>query len=507
MRSLVIAALVVCSMATSGCGGAAAAEKDPFEGIEVRSITSEAWDELLAEHHEPPFTQENVDAWMPDVVAAVERFTGRTLGERPAVRVVTRAEMGEAIEAAFYDPEYLESIRQLFGDDSEYLEPIDDIESAARGTFGFEKRDGGGLLLAAENLPYLLRLVGRPSAPVGGVVRLWLVDHVVGCLVDQEVGPIDIDEDEDDWVRVIEHLTMIEPMLVARDGYRLHVMVGVADELDSREALEAILAFRSTCIAARDETESEKQYEEKRRRFDLARAGYAFMREVAPDGGAERAWEVLAHPPRSMAEIFDPSLYTVGRWAWPGEDVVFGELRAAIADGEWRIWEGEIDLESLATLSFIPGDGADVSFELLTAYEGGGSFSAMPEDGWGEVSAWAGRVREDAGGRVVLEFIESFEAHQFQDSRTTRESIGWRFTEPVSRPLTELPADYAARWDRTAVDPVGDRPVPCTGITVWRGRNVVSLRVAGRVPADDELIGLVESMLRGLDRGDPDAGE
>jgi hypothetical protein len=358
MRVLVVAAVVVCQMVMSACGGAAAVE-DPFEGLEVRSITTEEWNDLLAEAHEPSFTQADVDAWMPEVVAAVERFTGRTLDAPPVVRVVTRAELTEVMDAELLSPEYTVWRESLAEDYSAYLDWVDRVEGHAGGSFGFDTSDGSGYLLAAENVPGLLRFAGRPSAPVDGVVRLWLAGHVVDRLVDQEVGPIEVVEDEDDLTRVLELLRSIEAIMAARDGYRLGVIVGLADELASREALAAILAFRTTYVARGNGSESEWQREEGRRRFKQMRDGYAFMRSVAPEADADRAWEVLASPPRSMAEIFDPSLYTAGRWAWPGDDVVFGELRAVMKSPAWRIDQGDGSVDLAVSLWYLMSvDGA-----------------------------------------------------------------------------------------------------------------------------------------------------
>lgn len=443
------------------------AESDPFADILPPERTTAQVEEFL-KVSPPPFTQEDVDRWAAEVRPVVERVAGREFAQDPVVRVVTREELTKAIT----DQLVAHACRGIFR--LTYEKEVEAtiharIAAMALAPLSFGQYVDGPdeMLIAAENFPGLLGLVGHESVPSEQVVKVVLAHELTHLLQDRVLGGLDLPHDEDEALA----------FRAVMEGQAIHVQAAVSEELGLGEAHVAVMTAMAPARVTDVDRATEAELRSGKRAYAIVyRGGYRFMRHIAANGGMECMWDVLESPPTTLKELRYPETYTGARvWKWPGEVVAFRAVADRLDAASWRRTDQRF---SSAMLPVLFKDLPDAELKRMgtEAFVAGGLSAWQHKDGKAVVMVNAIRVREATDGPTMgRAFDEMARAKHDNMSKLVTVTPFQRDEHVIDGCAggSRIPSQFTVSGDTMSM----------VITNAWRGKNFVSL-TDGAVGAD-----------------------
>ena len=466
MRNTAKVVLLVGTLALPARTGAASG--DPFADILPPERTTAQVMEFL-KISPPPFTQEDVDRWVAEVRPVVERVAGRKFTQDPVVRVVTR----EKLTQTLYE-QFAADVRRHNPERTPEQELEVEVRlrlaagSAAPLMFGQYVDDVAAVLIPAENVPGLLGMVGCESTPVDAVVKIVLAHELTHALQHQTLGTIDPP------ARVDERKAFRAVM----EGHAIYVQALVAEELGLAEGQRVLMTALAPARITDQDPVAAAQMESVRHTYAVVyRDGYRYMIRMAEEGGMDQLWEVVASPPKSLAEIGGKSpADAADAREWPGESVVFRAVADRLDAANWKRTDQRF---AQAMLPVLFRDLADAKLKraCTEAFVVGGLSAWQRRDGKGVVMVNAVRVKELSDAPTMGRAFDEL-------ARAKHENMAQIVTvTPFQRDdLVIDGCDGGSRIPSTITVAPG-QSMDMVITTAWRGKNFVSLS-DGAVGAD-----------------------
>jgi hypothetical protein len=267
----------------------------------VRSVEigREFW-ELIPEG-DSAYSAEQAQEWARELVPLVEQASARSFVSFPTIELVGREKLAAVLT---------EELAVQLGNMIAAGEDVDTSRLAEQhailltplvlGKYGIHDRV---LYLVPKNLPPALELLGAEESLFNSIAKLIIAHELAHALQDQIV-------DLNVGISKIDSHQEMEAYIAAIEGHAVFVEDRVGEQLQLSEAARTMATMLSSGAIEFDDPAFEMINQVAVSPFEQAYiGGRDFMAYHAEQGGAERLWHILAHPPKSFSQIFAPHTY------------------------------------------------------------------------------------------------------------------------------------------------------------------------------------------------------
>lgn len=272
-------------------------------------------DELIPESA-PVYSQQDIDAWLPEIVSLVEATAGKKFKHVPPVRLIGRAELRRILLAG------IESSGEV----------LDGLPGEAEMTvvmvLGLYEPDSDVIYMLPGNVTPLMNLSGESTEFLEPMSKLVLAHELAHALQDQHLNLTkmqdaigNVEQGHAFRATVEGHATLIEEAVANRMGLQLVR----ADKSDTPPP--------PTVISADDELlQAMFEYDELLNQLYYLK-GCDFFEHNLRRGGQNQVWRILADPPKDTAAFIDPARYWQPGKGVAGADALLENLAGYFGDG------------------------------------------------------------------------------------------------------------------------------------------------------------------------------
>ncbi len=414
-------------------------------GVGVISPAQSPTNECLLQ----PVTQAEIDGWLPELTASLEKSTGRSFAAPPRVKVVAIEGLADALQ-----PAILARRRQT-------LRNVDDIEnvresirlakSRASKRFSHYVRQDRTIYIVADGaarVPGLASLKAEERTPV---FKLCVVYEMAAALLHQEKVESEEDIKPEDFERAVA-------VSAVSTGAMLFMTRRASADLGIAAAMEQFDRYRKFELPQESEAKPLQ---------DLFIKGEEFINHHFKAGGAEGVWAVLHHLPRTEREIRQPG------WKPAGGDQKLPDFKPA-ADRVQALFQAPWDsfqVEVSETLigSFLTGMEPEDSEALLKSGVGGRLVMGRLDQPRQMLACAFVHV----GDRTKIKsYIDSIRTRT--EAKLTRmKSLGGTCTDVTVEQLGEVVGDHCLRVRFDAA--LGGQKVQEETLVVARGQTIIEV--------------------------------
>lgn len=427
-------------------------------------------------------TESEVQACVAEVVPHIERIMGRRFKSLPPV-VVDDEEAVARIFAGDLEPTFRQANPQI---------PEAELPAAVLA----EARQKlpeilGKYGLKAEKLALMPSHLGATMAQFHinpkhgpGIMRLLIAHELTHALQAQNVD-----------VQALLTRSATEDATGACtaviEGQAMFVQDRVAEALQLNAAAEQYSKIFSPGHVDPEDADSRDQavYQE-----FIYLTGKRFVEYFYEKGGADRLWEILAHPPLMTSMISRPETYSPTPPQRPDLGKVFAPLTAEFSGKQWTVEEhdlGEIHVRAIHATAEKPA--VDHFAQGMLAAR---TLSALAEDG-GEVQAIVFVMR---GGKAAVQAVEFLSASIGQELKAQRADDAVRVKESSETKFTDSPSD-ASRYHILVLADANDQKILDKRVVlVARGSAVLQLTTADYTFPKEKLGKLVDGILQATEQ-------
>ncbi|MBF0410586.1 MAG: SEL1-like repeat protein [Candidatus Riflebacteria bacterium] len=291
---------------------------------------------------EPAFPDEQFQAWVDELVPLVEKATKRKFRKKPIFKVADRAQVSRSL--ALDIQIQLEKLNPTWTNEQCQAAALVQAQAIAPGMLGKYGMVDKTLYVLPRNITPFAKLRKISDSYLPAIVKIILAHELTHAMQDQQ---IDLNLMTSATKGPDENMAFS----AAIEGHALFTQEEIAMELSFDK--EAVILSQSIAIGVEREGNDSIDSEASINSSLLASVyvkGRRFIEHFSQNGGNEKIWEILAHPPLRTSMILRPETYDPKVKAAPAYEKIF-EGFVKYIPGEYKLVQNvEVGLLTLETV-------------------------------------------------------------------------------------------------------------------------------------------------------------
>lgn len=427
----------------------------------------------------PTLTLEQARAYVRETAPLVEKIAGRTFKRIPEVKLVT-AEQIEPVLAYEVAPR-LRMYEGGLGTEGLVHSTAHLLASALLGKYGTERKI---LYIVPDNMDAVVRHGRIERKYMQSLIELVVAHELTHALQDQELN----------LARMLR-LPKSEEEAIATgatvEGHATFVQDRVADALGLGDAQKAYA--RSITLGAFASTGDPTGNLGTRQVNKLVEQVYLKGRDFVAwhdgRGGMEAVWRILAHPPKSTAQILNPETYSDKAVATVDYKAALKGLEKQFGDRPWTVINQEVGAMSLAA-TYASMD-QQVRERIVANLDHAQALVAVDMPTMANVSIIACK---DAS--IMPEYLTALRNLAESQVKSLGAGTIMKISPPVFSEFTAMKSDMATKTTFTIT--LAGISSPNTFVRVVRGRTMVEIYFQRLKLTDDQIGHIAETVFNRL---------
>lgn len=313
-------------------GPACVSVTDTHQSGSPQPLTLQKYKKIVREGR-AAYTLSEAQAALMEMSPWVEQVTGKKFLKLPPLKLVNRDQLADVVLPEV-EAEYAKEFPNYTGEKIRKLS-LNHAKNEVVSILGKYDEKNGTLYLVATNFDPMRQLIGIDKKHTPSLLRLVVAHELTHALQDQETGLKRLDQ--------VDKLDEKLAFNATIEGHAVLVQNQIAERLGLQEPQAELLRFLSSeSVVFREpllemaENMSSKQDEQ------TYLGGKKFIEYHYEQGGNDRVWDILAHPPFKTAMIFHPETYGRDRTEEVEYAPLFEDFQKAFSGGDWVSKNSEI---------------------------------------------------------------------------------------------------------------------------------------------------------------------